>query len=256
MTDLPDGPPAEDWDTPAPAGPPAGDRDAPAPTGVDGGTKPVVAAVSLLSVLLTGFCLVAADRLDRSGPARALAVLAVATALVAVLAAVGGQLTAGLTRPAAKPGRGARAVLAAGLLSIVAVLLAGAAALVAIQPAKPAPTSAASTEPTVVVQRNGPAAGGTVVTAKLSFPGLPPGSVVDATMFAERSDPNPARYLMAHSAARVGAAGPAEVQLTATADPNEEVVIEAKSPGRACSARLPVAAAADASAAQLACTRS
>jgi hypothetical protein len=229
--------------TDLPAAPPARDPDA--------GTQPVVAAVCLLGVLLTGLCLVAADRLDRSGPARTLAVLAVVTALVAVLVALGGQLASVLTRP----GRGARAVLAAGLLSMLAVLLAGAAAVIAVQPAEPETKAAPSTEPTLVVQRDGAVSGATPVTALLSFPGLKTGSVVDATMTGVGGNPEPVRYVLARSSVRAGADGPAVVRLTASADPGDEVTIEVKAPDRTCSMRLPPPGTDDGATIELACTR-
>lgn len=232
MTDLPATPPAEN---------------AGAPTGVDADPKPVVTAVSLIGVLLTGLCLVAADRLDRSGTARTLAVGTVVTALLAVLVALGGQLSTLI-----RPGRGARVALVAGLLCMVSVLLAGAAAVVAVQPADKAVPSA---EPTVVVQRNAAAAGLTMVTAQLSFPGLPAGSVVNATMTGVPPEGEQARYMLARSAVRVGADGPAVVQLTGSANPSDEVVIEAKAPGHACSMRLPAAGMDEGAPAEPVCTK-
>jgi hypothetical protein len=213
--------------------------------------RPAVVTISVLGVLLTGLCLAAVDRLDRSAPARSLAVVVVVTALVAVVVAIGAQLSA-LLRPASGRRVGRRSalvVLVAGLLSMLAVLLAGAAALFVIQPGGAA--TASSADPTIVVQRSGQA-GTTTVTAHLSFAGLSAGSVIDATITAV--DDEPSQSVVARSAVRVGEDGPAVVQLAASVDPNDDVVIEAKVAGRKCSMSLPSAGSDDGAATKVSCT--
>ena len=227
-----------------------------APAAPDAGTKPVVATISLLGVLLTGLCLAAVDRLDRSAPARSLAVIAVATALVAVLVALGGQLSAllagqALTTSARTAGRrGVLVVLLAGLLSMLAVLLAGAAALLAVQPHE----TTTATEPMMIVQRSNVAPESATVTAQLTFPGLKAGAVLDATMATVNEDLT--RYVLARSAVRIDADGPATVQLAATANANDDIMIEANAPGYRCTASLPAAGLNDGPAVPINCTTS
>ncbi len=222
------------------------------------GTRPVAATVVLLGVLLTGLLLVAAPQLNHSAAARVLAVVAVVTGLVAVVVALLGQMSALLTvsaEQARRAGRGSVvAVLSAGLLSLLAVLLAGAAALLAVQ-ARPA-VAAGSTEPTVAIQRAASAQGGTAVTAQLSFPGLKAGYVLDATMKSidEDNEAGETMYVVAHGLVRAGENGPAVVQLLASVDPNDGVLIEAKSPDRSCTVTLPTAGDDDIAAARMTCT--
>lgn len=250
MTDVHAVPPGEDRGVQTPSST-AGHATVP-PARNPAGTSAAATTICLLGALLTGLCLVTADRLDRSGPARSLAVVAVVTALVAVLVAVGGQLSALLVRPQAGRDvgrRGALMVMVAGVLSLLAVLLAGAAALIVVQPRD----TVAAIEPTMVVQRSttGPLP---TVTAHLSFPGLTAGSVIDATMSEINEDTAPS--VLARSAVRVGEDGPAALQMAAPADPNGDVVIEARAPGRTCTVRLPAAGSADPAGARLTCTTS
>ncbi|MEV8507522.1 hypothetical protein AB0368_22265 [Actinoplanes sp. NPDC051475] len=197
----------------------------------DGGTRPLVATISLLGVLVTGLSLAAVERLDRSAPARFLAVAAVVTALTAVLVALAGQLSGAASSPKA-PGR--KAILLAAALSGMAVLLAGAGTLFVVLARKD--SGAVSTEPAMVVQRTSTVGNMDTVTAELSFPGLKAGSVVNATMAGISVD---SRYVLTRTAVRVNADAPALVRMTAPVTAGDEVVIEATSPGHSCEVRLP-----------------
>jgi hypothetical protein len=216
----------------------------------DANLRPALVAISLLGVLLTGLCLAMVDKLDHSASGRVLAGAAVVTALIAVVVAIGGHLSTLLRGTAAK--RAARlGVLVAGVLSMLAVLLAAVAVMFAVQSHVPGALGA-STEPTIVVQRTGTADGRTAVTAQLTFPGLPAGAVLNAEMLA--FDDEDAGNVVAHSAVRVGEGGPAVVALSASADPNDRVVIEALTPDRRCSVNLPAPASDEGSVTQVSCT--
>ncbi|MBB4765926.1 hypothetical protein ACFQFC_17075 [Amorphoplanes digitatis] len=240
------------------ATPPAGEQDAEVSSGVPeqgvgigAGTKPVVVTVCLLGVLVTGLCLAAAGRLDRSGTAQVLAVGAVVAALVAVLVAVGGQLAAllGTASSVRRAGRrGVVAVLSAGLLSLLAVLMAGAAALVVVRPGE----ASVASEPMIVAQR-AVAGPDSAITAKITFPGMKAGEVLEAKIesVSEESD---SRYVLARAAVLVGVDGPATVGLTATTGGVDEVVVEASGPKARCTVRLPSAGTSEGPAAPVSCT--
>ncbi|HEX5742095.1 MAG TPA: hypothetical protein VFY17_11175 [Pilimelia sp.] len=190
-------------------------------------------------MLLTGLGVVTADRLDDSAAARSLAILTVVAGLLATLIAAGGQLLMLLGPSAAGPApgrqvarRGAGVALLAGLLSMVAVVLAGATALLVIVPGG----AAMATEPALVVQR-GSLAGSTAVSAQVTFPDLPAGSTVDATITAVH--PESVASVLARSSVRIGVDGPGVVQLAASANADDEVLINATAPGRRCEASLP-----------------
>jgi hypothetical protein len=63
------------------------------------------------------------------------------------------------------------------------------------------------------------------------------------------------KYVIAHSVVRAGEDGPAVVQFAAPVDPNDGIVIEAKSPDRSCTVTLPQVGEDDIGAARLTCTR-
>ncbi|MET8151836.1 hypothetical protein ACIBSW_40175 [Actinoplanes sp. NPDC049668] len=191
--------------------------------------------------------------MDRSATAQVLAVGAVVIALVAVLVAVGGQLaallvgkvpTAASVRRAGR--RGVLAVLSAGLLSLLAVLLAGVAALVVQRPGE----AAVAAEPLMVVQR-GAVGADSAITAKITFPGMKAGGVLEATIDVVADD---GRYELARAAVLVGVDGPATVGLTATTDASDEVVVEANAPNRRCTARLPSRGTGDEPGVPVTCT--
>ncbi|MEU7905154.1 hypothetical protein [Actinoplanes sp. NPDC049118] len=227
-----------------------------APAGTGAGTKPVVVTVCLVAALLTGLCLATVNQLDRSVPAQVLAVGAVVTALVAVLVALGGQLSTLLVGPASTAAselragrRGVMAVMLAGLLSMLAVLLAGGATLLVMGTGG---TLAGSTEPMVVVQRSIVSPVSTTITAELTFPDLEAGAVLDATMETVSDDGS--RFVLARSAVRVGVNGPATVRLTASLNAADDVVIEANAPKTRCTARLPSSVSSEEPAELLTCT--
>ncbi|MFI7597129.1 hypothetical protein [Actinoplanes sp. NPDC049681] len=185
-------------------------------------TRPLAATISLLGILVTGLCLAAAERLDRSAPARVLAVAAVVTALIAVLVALAAQLP-GMTS--------VRTIRLAATLSGVAVLLAGTGSLFVILARE---STSASTEPGLIVQRTSTGEMDSV-TAELTFPGLKPGSVLTATLSGISTD---SRYDLARTVVRVGEKDPAVVSMTASINNGADVEVEATAPGHHCTARL------------------
>ena len=132
---------------------------------------------------------------------------------------------------------------AAGILPVVAVVLSALALLVAgvaaLNVIRPGGTVAAdSTEPAVVVDRTATMGAQSTVTAQLSFPGLKAGGVIFTTIMGVNTDLG-ASSVLARSIVRVDSDGPAIVRLVAVANPDDDVTIEAKAPGRTCTVNLP-----------------
>ncbi|MBW6437421.1 hypothetical protein KZ829_27170 [Actinoplanes hulinensis] len=215
-------------------------------------------------MLLTGLCLVTADRLARSTPAQVLAVLAVGAALIGVIAAVAGQLWVTLPSRSLdgagsqRTRRGARLIMAAGTLSMVAVVLAAVATLLVVLRTEQK-TMAAPAAPTVALQLTR-AAGPMALSVQLSVPGLPAGSVVDTKLFAEGQEdpdeygqPQTSRVLLARSVVPADRDGLSVAQLAATVENYHNVVIEAETPDRRCEQTLSLDDV-DAAAPPLTCT--
>ena len=178
---------------------------------IDDKAKQVVSSVGLVGSVVTGFGLVAIGRLDSSTLARGLAVAAVCLALLAVLLALGSQLlrvTRGLT-----PGnlvevqiwyrrqfRWAYLVIPAGLLVIVAVLLAGAAAVLVLTAGPDAP------QPGVAVQLTG-SGRSAAATLRVEATGLPAGQALQVQVVGVEA--NGTRTVLARAVVLAGATGAA-----------------------------------------------
>lgn len=230
-------------------------------------TTLVVAAISLVGVLLTGLCLVTADRLDQSTPAQILAVLAVGAALTSVMVAVAGHLWTTLP-PRSSDGaasrrtrHGIRVTVGAAALSMVAIVLAGAAALVVVlrdEHVGLPDEQKTHAAPAVTLQLTG-APGAMALSVQLSVPGLPAGGVVDTKLIGvsqEHTDDEErqsTRLLLARSLVPAGTDGLAVAQLAAPVQNYQSVVIEATMPDRTCTQTLPLDDV-DAAASPLACT--
>lgn len=228
----------------------AGDQAAAAARRVGAGALPAVVTICALGVLLTGLCLAAADRLDRSAPARVLAVVAVAAALVAMATSVLGHLLTVLPdRGAPASRRGVPIIMLAGTLGVLAVGLAGSAALVVVLRDDPV---GAAAEPAVTVQLSGGPQAMTV-SAKLTFSGLPVGSLLDAKMSG--IDAAAGRQVIARALVTAGADGMAVADLGARVDGLQTVLIEARSPNHTCTVGLPVGLPDSGSAPTVHCAR-
>jgi hypothetical protein len=210
---------------------------------LDERAKQVVTNVSLVGSVITGLGLLAGTRLDQPGPGRVLAVCAVGVALVAMVLAWGAQLLR--FQPAVATGnllevrdwyrrqfRRAYAVVAAGVLLLVALVLAGIAAVVLLT------GDPGGTGPGVSVQ-----VAGTGAAAKLSvrvrMDGLDAGQAVSTDVVGVL--PGGSRVTLAREVSRAGGDGSVvstvEVPGVGT---YSAVEVGVDVPGRHCQATLDV----------------
>ncbi|BBH68646.1 hypothetical protein ACTI_53310 [Actinoplanes sp. OR16] len=188
---------------------------------MDASRTPAAVAISAVGVLITGLCLVTADRLNASPAARTLAVLAVASGSIATVGALSGSL---LTR--------FRTSAAAALTSCLAVLLATAAALIVVLE----PPS--GDEPAMTLSVSG-VPGETRISVLLELPGLPSRSLVDASLTGFTAGAGQAR--VARVVVTADRDGYAEVHLQATdSDQFRSLKLEAAMSGRTCTATIPL----------------
>ncbi|MEU7906605.1 hypothetical protein [Actinoplanes sp. NPDC049118] len=208
---------------------------------VDERAKQIVTNVSLVGSLLTGLGLVAGAKLDRSTPAKTLAIAAVCAALFAIVVA----LTSMLLRftPALTPAnvleveewyrrqfRWAYGVIAGGVLLLVAVLLAGAAALVVLIGA------GGADEPAVSAQIAGTGTDAKL-TAQVGFTGATPGQ----TLYTEvvGVDAAGSRTILVQSVTRAGdTASVASTAEVAGVSRYAAIELTATLADRRCTARL------------------
>jgi hypothetical protein len=181
-------------------------------------------AISATGVLITGLCLVTADRLNASAPARTLAVLAVAFGMTATLGALAGS---GLPRW--------RTVAGAALAAGVAVVLATVAALIVVLAP---PTDERPDEPVMTLSLTG-GAGETKVSVLLQFPDLPSRGLVEARLTGITFDAMEAD--LGRAVATAGRDGYAEVRLETT-DTGQfrNLRVEATMTGRKCTVGVPL----------------
>jgi hypothetical protein len=185
---------------------------------VDEKAQQVVTNVSILAAVLTGLGLLTGDQLTHSPGGRPVAIATLAIAWLSVLLAYGSQLLR--VSPATAPGdveqvkawygrqfRRAYAVVAAGVLSLLSLVLAGITAIVVLA-ASPAPG-----RPTVAIQLSGAGADATL-TVDLSFPGLTGQQQLQATITGV--GPNGSRTTLADTTVLAGANGTAATNLRAS----------------------------------------
>ncbi|MBG0569314.1 hypothetical protein [Actinoplanes aureus] len=184
--------------------------------------------------LLTGLCLVTADRLDESAVTRVLAVLAVGVATLALVGAVVGQMTSTLARASQGDGRrrGVRTIAVSGVFAGLAVVLAASAAILVVlrqearRPDTPQLTFTLVGKP-----------GETALSVQLVLPDLAEGSLVDATLTGMTYDAT--QHTLARAVVPADAHGLAEARLVAAAsDEYRNLVVQARSQRRTCRATL------------------
>ena len=215
---------------------------------VDTATARVVGTVTVIGTLLTGLAVLTAGLPAAGGAARDLATAAVITAALAVACALAAQVLTisrglnpyNLTEVKAWYHRRietrAYPTQAATILLIVAALLAGAAATLAL-------TAAPAAQPTVsvtqAIEPAGPASTltgdrATTVTVHISFRDLAPGQVATVTM----ARPGASRSL-ASTAVTPAPDGTATADLTVSqVQPAEPVVVDATAGNQHCRATL------------------
>jgi hypothetical protein len=222
---------------------------------VDERAKQVVANVTLVGSVLTGLGLLASSKLDTSGPGRVIAIAAVCVALVAIVLALASTLLR--FTPSLSPGnlaeveawyrrqfRWAYWVIAAGVLLLVAVVLAGAATLVVLSGTR-------SEQPTMSAQVTGTGAAAKV-TARVEVAGMAPGQVLRVDVVGV--DAAGSSTVLARAVSRGADGGTVATAMEVTGVGGyAKVQVTAAMPGRRCTAS--VAAGSAGSPATVVCGR-
>jgi hypothetical protein len=213
---------------------------------VDDRVRQVVTSVSLVGSLIVGVGLVASGRVDRSSPARVLAVASVCVALVAVVLGLGLLLLRAIpVRPSPSPAkvpawhrrqyRWAYGGIVSGVLLLLAVLLGGASAVVVLVGGPGAePTTPDSTMSVQLVGSGAEAR----LTVRADFTGVAAGQVLHIEVVGQ--DPSGSQTLLARGVAAAGRSGvvSATVEVARLGELYRSVQVSAAVAAQRCTATL------------------
>jgi len=219
----------------------AGPVAAVSPTGADDGAPRMALYVSLVGLVVVGLGLIAGGRMDRSSPARLLALVSVCVALLAVVVAMGSLLLRHAMAPAVGSGtdvvasdrrtsKRRYAPVAAGLLVLVAFLVAGAAAVTLLVGDRPGP------QPSISAQLVGIGAQASL-TVHAEFTGVAAGQILHTEIIGV--DATETRTVLARAVANAGRDGTVSTTLEASQlGEYRSVVVTAEAGTDRCTATL------------------